>query len=498
MSSIRRIISWVLLAAVIITAAYLLPSKLGAFYYNQGNDYYDKGLYKEAIHLFQKSLRVNSSSDVAHYMLANAYLGAKLPEEAIKEYKKAIQLNPVYVTAYHRLAQVYWQANNYQEAIGQLIFAQKISKDNKEIRQLLDNIAFDYAAQCLNEGVSLFLSSSNQKAEDLLKKSIQVKPDFAYGYYTLGFIYFKQGNFVLAEEYLQQAVKFDPRFWPAYKVFGDIYFRKGLYKQAVLRYQQAIDLRDNNATLHNDIAVALIQLERYQEAVNHLEKASKLSPDNLNIRYSLASAQRDNQMFDQAASTYQQVIALQNDYPNVHNDLGDIYQLQGKDQEALAEYNKEIKYCQARLSSRQEDPILLNNLAYAFSGIKDYKRAKEIIEKVLVQYPDYRQAYLTLANIQRRSGEANSALASLAQAKKLSSEEKFIDRDIAAIKKENPLSWQKPVFSATDTIYLKNGRKITGHIKEEDEQKVILEVQLGEVIGNVTVYQVSIERINRG
>lgn len=46
-----------------------------------------------------------------------------------------------------------------------------------------------------------------------------------------------------------------------------------------------------------------------------------------------------------------------------------------------------------------------------------------------------------------------------------------------------------------DTVYLKNGRQISGRLKEEDEEKVVLEIKVGLVLGNITLYRNTIDKV---
>jgi tetratricopeptide (TPR) repeat protein len=173
----------------------------------------------------------------------------------------------------------------------------------------------------------------------------------------------------------------------------------------------------------------------------------------------------------------------------VHNDLADIYYNQQKKEEALEEYRKEIRYSQERLTLNPQDAVTLNDLAYALNGIGEYDKAKENINQALSLRPNYRQAYLTLAKIQEGQGNLKAAQETLNKAKELSSQAEFIERDISRIKKE--------AGAMPDVIYLKNGRKIQGRIKEEDSQKVVIEMRLGDALGNLTFYRGAVERIAR-
>jgi len=492
----KKISELLILLVSLIILVYIGRIKLAAFYYNQGNDYYERGLYEESIVSFKKSLKIIPSIANTHYMLANAYMERNMQDKAIEAYKKTIQIDPRYTRAYCALSQIYRTNQMYQDAVNQLQQAESIAPSNQEIKKLLNDISFEYIADCLDKGTNSFLAQDKPKAYALLNKALEIKPDFAFTHYTLAYFYFADHNYTEAEAQLNRVIQIDSQFWPAYKLLGDIYFQKGIYKIAINKYQAALALNYNDATLHNDLGLALVQMEQYDEAIVYLQEALRLDPKNLNIRYSLASTYRDKGRFNEAISEYKKLAHFQPDYPNLYNDLGDIYRQQGKNKEALEAYYEEINYNQRRLSTNPNDTVMLNNLAYAFNGIGEYNKAKEIIEKVLALQPNYRQAYLTLSKIYENLGNFKEALAASAKAKVLSTQTHFIDRDIVRLNKELELS-DDMAFFAPDTIYLKNGRKIKGRIKEEDEEKIILEVKLGNVIGNLIFYRNTIGQIVR-
>lgn len=491
----RKTFELLVILVLLVVWAYLSKDKLGAIFYNQGCDNYDRGLYKEATESFNKSLKINPLSTITYYMLANTYMERNMQDEAIEAYKKTVQIDPNYIKAYLALSQIFRASQMYPEALQQLKLAEAVSISNQEIKKLWDDISFEYMADCLDKGVDAFLSGNKQSAYDLLNKALKIKSDFAYSYYTLAYFYFSEYNYKEAEESLNKAIEIDFQFWPAHKLLGDIYLQKGAYEKAVAEYQEALVFKYDNVDIHNDLGLALVQLERYDEAFMHLQEASKLDPGNLNIRYSIASTYRDRGMLNESVSEYKKIIPLRPDYPNIYNDLGDIYIQEGREEDALQAYRKEIEYSRQKLSSNPNDTFILNNLAYALNGAGDPNKAKEIVEKVLLLQPNYRKAHITLAKIYEKLGDSKEALATLAKANKLSGQLDFINKDIERIKKQSELSTIDATFYPTDTIYLKNGRQIKGRIKEEDAQKVILEVMVGGVTGNLAFYRNMIERI---
>lgn len=489
----KKIIESLILLALLVVFIFVGRIRLAAFYHNRGIDYYERGLFEEAVASFQRSLKIYPRMAVSHYSLADAYMGENLVDKAIEEYRKTIQLDPGYTEAYQALSQIYTNRQMYQEALLILKQAESIVEDRQKLERSIENISLEYMADCIYKGVDLFLSGNKQEAYDLLKKALRIKPDFAHTYYTLGYFYYSDNNYDEAGFWLDEAIKLDPQFWPAHKLLGDIYFGERNYESAIEKYKTVINSNHGDAVLLNDLGLALMEMERYSEALVYLKQALSLEPDNPNIHYSLASVYRDNKMLDEAVSEYKDLIIYHPDYPNVHNDLADIYMQLGKDKEALEEYHKEIEYAKVRLSINPDDTASLNQLAYAYNGIGEHVQAEKIIKDVIARRPGYRNAYITLAAVYEKSRRFTEALAVLDKVKQLSKYKDFVYEDIDRVKKLDTLSHAKPV--SFDKIYLKNGRLFQGIIKDETEEKIILEIFVGNSRGVITLYRSDIERI---
>jgi len=494
----KKIIRLAVFSVLLAVGLYFGRNWLAVYYCNQGSIDYNRGAYKEAAGSFKKSLAINSSVAMVHYNLACAYREINMADKAIEEYRNTIRIDPKYARAYIGLGKLYWEDKRYEEALTLLKQAAAKLPYSQEIEKLSDAISFEYMTYCLDKGIDVFLSGNQKKARDLLNKALEIRPDFAYAHYTLGYFYYAENNRKEAEEALNRAIQVDPRYWPAYKLLGDMCMEKGDYKEAVTKYSVALNLNRGSASVNNDLGLALMQVEHYKEAAGYLKEALRLQPGNLDIQCSLANVYKDMESFGQAASEYEKIILRKPDYPNVHNDLADSYKKLGRKDEALAAYQREINISQKKLLTSPNSAVTINSLAYAYNGIGSYKEAEGAIHRALALQPGYREAYLTLAKIQENAGNNTEALASLAKARFLSRETGFIDRDIARIKKESLQAFKnKTSFLPSDIVYLKNGRRLAGVIKSENGEEVVLEAYAGNSSVTTKLPRGEIERIFR-
>ena len=492
----KRIIECLLLLVVLFIFLYLGRGKLEAFFYNQGNGYSERSLYKEAITSYGNVLKINPQSWLAHLGLAEAYRDNHDYDKAADEYRKVLNINPLCVKAYQSLAEMYSQRGNHAEALSVISLARNKIPGSPEISQSSQECCYAFVVSTLNKSTELFITNKNVEAISLLRDALKSCPDFAVAQYTLGYYYFCVKDYDNAEISLKKALLIDQQFHYAHKLLSQIYFKKGNFEKELSSAKEALALNNNDASICNDLGLALMHLERYAEAITYLKKAVSLDPDNPDYIYSLGSVYRDNKMFNQAISEYNKLSVLKGDYPNLHNDLADIYDNLGNHAQAVLEYQKEVRYCQQELKGNPDSPVLLNNYSYALNGLGEPGKAKEIIDGVINSHPRYRQAYLTASRINEKMQNPALALKALEKARQLSTGEDFIDNEISRLNK-HPSFKEKPSLERKDLIYLKNGRQLEAKIKKEYPDKVVLEVWLGSSRGEVVFYRDSIERIEK-
>jgi len=490
----RKIIEGVIGVILFTVLIYVGKAKIEAFYFNKGNDHYNRQQYQESARAFNDALKINLSNAATHYMLANAYSeGGKLTE-AIAEYKYALKLDPNFIMVYPALASAYWNKGMQEEAVAVLKQAEEAGFNDEAAKNLLQEFSFDVSSNYLAKAVDAFMNNNKDDAFAILNRALEINPSFTYGYYTLAVFYYNDNKFEEAEKALNNAIRINNKFWIAYKLLGDIYFQKLQYEKAIDSYQTALALGKEDAVIYNDIGLALIQLERYREATTYLEKAFSRDPGNVNIHYSLASAYRDAGLFSKALAEYTAIATYNSTYPYLFNDIGEIYRNKGERVVSLEAFNRELVNANERLRSDPDNPVFLDSLAGALNGLGKYGEAKVIIEKAIKLNPRFRQAYLTLARIYEDSGHEKEALEALKKAKQLPGSSGFIEKDIRRLGDKELLPQQGHFFSV-QTVYLKNGRKITGRIKDQDDEKIVLEILTGNTAGDLILYQHTIDRI---
>jgi predicted Zn-dependent protease len=76
-------------------------------------------------------------------------------------------------------------------------------------------------------GILLARESQNVKAEESLRKAIEVTPNYALSHYELGKLLVQSNRLPAAAEELSQAVQYDPNLSAAYYQLSRVYARLG-------------------------------------------------------------------------------------------------------------------------------------------------------------------------------------------------------------------------------------------------------------------------------
>ena len=251
------------------------------------------------------------------------------------------------------------------------------------------------------------------------QEAVRLDPKLAPAYDGLGISYCRIGRVDRGREALAHAQALDPKN-PAYPfslgICEDSAGPKG-YEAALAAFQKAADLDPKNAGTQFEIGAALQKLNRHQAAVAYFQKAIELDPKMFvaynNLGVSLAALGE----FDQAVKLYQQAIklhpelaglslytnlgiaflyrnnlpraeaaftletAINPDHLEARLNLGNIYAIQGRTEEAIQEYQRVLaidpKNRQARI-----------NLAIIYISQNQPLPAQKTLQQLLQDHPD--------------------------------------------------------------------------------------------------------------
>jgi superkiller protein 3 len=334
----------------------LYPNKSSPYFW-LGNALDDLGKKEEAIAAYRQAIKLQPDFAAAYNNLGNALDDLGKLEGAIAAYRKAIELDPKYAAAYYNLGIALRQQGKLEDAIAAYRQVNKLQPD--------------YADAYYNLRNALYEQSEQEKTRaEIEKMVIYIRPN-SYTPPQLDSIkdksYNNMGNTLIdkkkrkeAIKAYKKAIKLDLQNATAYNNLGLALIQERKRKEAIKAYRQAIKLQPNYAEAYNNLGIALKEEGTLGEAILQLHKAISLDPQSSIFNGSLGDVLKEQNKLEEAISQYRKTLSLNDsevseNLPNgtfitrttahtvVHNNLGLLYQQQGKLKEALAEYEAALK-----------------------------------------------------------------------------------------------------------------------------------------------------------
>jgi len=268
-------------AAVDALALYPARDNLQALVKATGDDY--------------RLVRIRAAAGLAGWKgLALSEADKKNVEKATGEYLQSIKIPPDHWASYYNEGNYYLNIGNYRQAIDGYETSLRL-----EPQGVMSHVNMSIAYARLGE---------SKKAETSLRETLKVSPDSAAANFNMGLLRAEQGDRKGAEKYLRKAWKADPKMGEA------------AYNLCVI-----------------------LSKGKPKEAIGWCRKALEARPSNPKYAYSLAYYERKKGDTEAAVQTLRSLIALNPDYPDAYMLLGEIYEKQGKVNEAGTVYQQALR-----------------------------------------------------------------------------------------------------------------------------------------------------------
>jgi tetratricopeptide (TPR) repeat protein len=182
------------------------------------------------------------------------------------------------------------------------------------------------------------------KAETELKKALIIKPDYRYALASLGYIYFKKGDYDRALEYYRDSQKKKP-IPISFYITGNIFEIKGEPDRAIEEYRRAV-------AMDFEIDMAHLRLAMLYDKKGDIERAQRQYEDFNMLNGNVAQAHYNlgiiygKKGYIKAIDEFKKAIQLDPDYGEAHYNLAITYlALDPPDIEHAREHLRKAKAC---------------------------------------------------------------------------------------------------------------------------------------------------------
>jgi tetratricopeptide (TPR) repeat protein len=200
----------------------------------------DKNNFAEVSHILESALKVVPDDFRVNFLLGVAYSRLNQNEQAVRVLERARQLNSKDVDAISQLAVVYEALKRYDETDSLYEEALRLDPNNHLV---LNNYAYSLAER----GIQL------ERAREMALKAVAAKPDNTSYLDTMGWIYYRLGDYKEAAEYVKKAIEKGEVSAVVYEHLGDIYYKMDDKKGALEQWNIALQLDENNRELRDKI-----------------------------------------------------------------------------------------------------------------------------------------------------------------------------------------------------------------------------------------------------
>ncbi|XP_077049740.1 protein O-mannosyl-transferase TMTC2 isoform X1 [Siphateles boraxobius] len=322
---------------------------------NLGNVLKNQGKVAEAEQAYRNALYYRRNMADMLYNLGLLLQENNRFSEALHYYKLAIGSRPTLASAYLNTGIVLMNQGRLEEAKRTFVTCADIPDEN-----LKDPHAHKSSVtSCLyNLGKLLHEQGHQEEAISVYKEAIQKMPrQFAPQslYNMMGEAYMRLNKLTDAEHWYKESLRSKPDHIPAHLTYGKLLAMTGQKTEAEKFFLKAIELDPTKGNCYMHYGQFLLEDSRLLEAAEMAEKAAQLDSEEFDVVFSAAHMLRQASLNDAAEKYYGQAASLRPNYPAALMNLGAILHLNGKLQEAEANYLRALQL-------KPDDTITQSNL----------------------------------------------------------------------------------------------------------------------------------------
>ncbi len=288
------------------------------------------------------------------------------------------------------------QVAKEQQAIA-LINQGKLQEAEAIYRELIAAETKNHIVYC-NLAVICGMQGKSEELILLLKKTLQIKPDYTEAQINLGVALKEQGDLTGAIASYKAALKLNSDYPEAHYNLGNALQQKGDIDAAITSYNTALKLKPSYPEAHYNLGNALQQKGDIDAAITSYNTALQLKPNYPAAHVNLGSTLRKQGNLAAAIASYRSAVQIKFDQPEAHNNLGNVLLQKGDIDAAITSY-------ETALQLKPSYPEAHYNLGNALLQKGDIDAAITSYNTALQLKPDYQDAEINLSMAELQVGD---------------------------------------------------------------------------------------------
>jgi tetratricopeptide (TPR) repeat protein len=269
-----------------------IRTKIGLIYMEQGK-------LDQAILEFNFVLAARPRDDRVRYYLGAAYVEKEAFDQALSEFKRISPESNLYSDSRRSIVLILKKQKRIEEAIQ--IMEESIRVKPNDVDLYLILAAFFENENQLQRALETLTKGLDQNREDVeihfqlgaiydklgdfdnmvaqMKEVLRLDPDHADTLNYLGYSYADRGiHLEEALQLIQKAMTLKPNTGYITDSLGWVYFKLGNYEKAVIELEKANQLIPDDPIVTEHLADSYLKLNRIEKAIEFYRKAQKLDP----------------------------------------------------------------------------------------------------------------------------------------------------------------------------------------------------------------------------
>ena len=245
-----------------------------------GTFYEDSKMLDRAQMNYEQALILNPKELQLYLRVARLQVAQKHPKEALQTLQRAKDRFPVSARVPYFHGLIYSSLKDYPKALEAFSQAEAMAKARAEDKELMDSAFYFYY------GAAAERAGQFDRATLCFRESIKLNPDNDESCNYLGYMFAEKGiNLKEAEGLVKRALKIQPGNGAFLDSLGWVYYREGDYRRALECVGEAIksDAAQEDATVFEHLADIYIKLGKKDLAREQLGKGLEIEPGNQSV-----------------------------------------------------------------------------------------------------------------------------------------------------------------------------------------------------------------------
>jgi len=286
-------------------------------------------------------------------------------------------------------------------------------------------------SELLIRGEAALRDKQFDRAQKVYEQVVKLDSRSAEGHSNLGFAFYMQGNYPRAIEEFQKSLDLDPRLDETEILLALSYFDTGQLQRAIPLLEKAYQRKKDDPDVAAHLGLAYLREQQADKALVVISHWAEIQPDSPEALYfkgkaaqyvasdtfarltkvapdSYRTFQLEAEMLRQrglapaAINEYKKAIAQKPDAAGLHYALGTLYREVGRLDEALTEFNQELRIT--------DDPLTYYWIGDVYLQQNNMDRAQQSLLKALTIQPGLIGAELDLAKTYQAQGKTAQAV----------------------------------------------------------------------------------------